>query len=80
MSYKDTYSAWAAAPEDFWANAAEGIDWIKAPKTVFDGNADVYGRWFPDGTCNTCWNAVDRHVEAGNGEAYNEWYFSFLPS
>ena len=32
------------------------------------GKAGVYGRWFPDGVCNTCWNAVDRHVEAGRGE------------
>ncbi|MBF9042095.1 AMP-binding protein [Rhodobacterales bacterium HKCCE4037] len=68
MSYKDTYAAWAAAPEEFWANAAEGIDWIKAPKTVLDPDAGVYGRWFTDGTCNTCWNAVDRHVEAGHGD------------
>ena len=30
-------------------------------------NAGVYGRWFPDGVCNTCYNAVDRHVEAGRG-------------
>ncbi|MEX3015297.1 propionyl-CoA synthetase [Gymnodinialimonas hymeniacidonis] len=68
MSYKDTYAAWAAAPEDFWVEAAKGIDWIKAPEVIFDGNADVYGRWFPDATCNTCWNAVDRHVEAGHGD------------
>jgi propionyl-CoA synthetase len=25
----------------------------------------VYGRWFVGAECNTCWNAVDRHV-AGN--------------
>src|SRR5262249_1973183 len=26
-----------------------------------------YGRWFADGVCNTCWNAVDRQVLAGRG-------------
>jgi propionyl-CoA synthetase len=35
---------------------------------VFDPNAGVYGRWFVDGVCNTCWNAVDRHVMSGRGE------------
>jgi propionyl-CoA synthetase len=34
------------------------------PKTVFDPALGVYGRWFPDGTVNTCYNAVDRHAEA----------------
>ena len=32
------------------------------PKQVFDPDAGVYGRWFAGGVCNTCWNAVDRHV------------------
>ncbi len=68
MGYKDTYAAWAAAPEDFWAKAAEDLDWAEAPQRVFDADAGVYGRWFPDATCNTCWNAVDRHVEAGHGD------------
>ncbi len=35
---------------------------------MFDPNAGVYGRWFAGGVCNTCWNAVDRHVMAGRGE------------
>ena len=39
------------------------------PKTVFDPKAGVYGRWFAGGVCNTCYNAVDRHVDAGRGDA-----------
>ena len=35
---------------------------------MFDPEAGVYGRWFPGGVCNTCFNAVDRHVDAGRGE------------
>ncbi len=49
-------------------NAARNIDWIKAPETAFDPEMGAYGRWFPDGVCNTCWNAVDRHVAAGHGD------------
>ncbi len=34
-------------------------------RRIFDGQAGVYGRWFPDARCNACFNALDRHVEAG---------------
>ena len=68
MTYKETYAAWTADPEGFWAAAAGSIDWIKPPQQTFDASADVYGRWFPDATCNTCYNALDRHVDAGHGD------------
>ena len=66
--YAKTYAAWSADPEEFWLKAAQDIDWIKSPSKAFDADAGAYGRWFPDGVCNTCWNAVDRHVEAGHGD------------
>ncbi|MBL8588501.1 MAG: propionyl-CoA synthetase [Methylobacteriaceae bacterium] len=66
-TYRDVYGRWQADPQAFWGEAAKAIDWIRAPKTVFDAKAGVYGRWFPDATCNTCFNAVDRHVKAGRG-------------
>ena len=65
--YVETYAAWQRDPLNFWAEAAKEIDWIQAPQNIFDAKAGVYGRWFPDATCNTCWNALDRHVMAGNG-------------
>jgi propionyl-CoA synthetase len=47
--------------------AAEAIDWDRKPsKALFDKGNDLY-EWFADGLTNTCWNAVDRHVEAGRG-------------
>ncbi|WP_299483767.1 propionyl-CoA synthetase [uncultured Roseibium sp.] len=66
--YTETYQAWLDDPEAFWMNAAQDIDWMKAPDIAFNPDAGAYGRWFPDGVCNTCWNAVDRHVAAGHGE------------
>ena len=65
--YPEVYARWQRDPHGFWGEAADAIDWIEKPKTVFDPNAGVYGRWFPDGVCNTCYNAVDRHVDAGRG-------------
>lgn len=63
--YHDVYAQWQRDPQGFWGEAADAIDWIEKPKTVFDPKAGIYGRWFPDGVCNTCYNALDRHVANG---------------
>ncbi len=63
--YHDVYAGWQKDPQAFWAAAAREIDWIEPPKVVFDEKAGVYGHWFPDATCNTCFNAVDRHARGG---------------
>jgi propionyl-CoA synthetase len=68
MDYKSVYQAWQNDPEGFWMDAAKAIDWVKAPsKALKADNAPLY-EWFTDAEVNTCHNAVDRHVEAGNGE------------
>jgi len=74
--YGETYAQWRADPLGFWAKAAEGIDWIRPPKTIFDAEAGVYGRWFPDATLNACFNAVDRHVAGGRGDQAAIYYDS----
>ncbi|MDU9004469.1 propionyl-CoA synthetase [Sedimentitalea todarodis] len=67
-SYKDVYAEWERDPEAFWMNAANDVDWFTRPtKALDDSNAPFY-RWFSDASTNTCWNAVDRHVEAGRGD------------
>ncbi len=68
MAYSEVYAHWKSDPEDFWMEAATGIDWDKMPsKALFDKNAPLY-EWFSDGMVNTCFNAVDRHVVAGLGD------------
>ncbi|NBT53044.1 MAG: propionyl-CoA synthetase, partial [Marivivens sp.] len=68
MTYKDVYDSWKSDPEGFWMEQAKAIDWVEAPtKALFDDNAPIY-EWFSDAKVNTCYNAVDRHVEAGRGE------------
>ncbi|WP_375689408.1 propionate-CoA ligase PrpE [Pseudooceanicola sp. LIPI14-2-Ac024] len=67
MGYKEIYDSWKADPDAFWMAQAEAIDWVEKPsKALWDENAPLY-EWFVDGKVNTCWNAVDRHVEAGRG-------------
>jgi propionyl-CoA synthetase len=68
MGYRDVYAAWQADPENFWLEQAKAIDWVKAPtKALNDTNAPLY-EWFTDTQVNTCYNAVDRHVENGRAE------------
>lgn len=68
MSYAETYARWQEDPVAFWEEAGKGIDWFTPAEKVFDPDMGVYGRWFAGATCNTCYNAVDRHVDAGHGD------------
>jgi propionyl-CoA synthetase len=65
--YHEVYQAWQNNPESFWAAAAKNINWSKTWDRVQDSSTGL-DRWFEGAECNTCWNAVDRHVAAGNGD------------
>ena len=56
-------------PEGFWADAAAQIHWYKKWERVLDASNPPFYRWFQGGVVNTCYNALDRHVEGGRGEA-----------
>jgi propionyl-CoA synthetase len=66
--YHEVYARSLADPEGFWGEAARAIDWYEPAKKVFDKDAGVYGRWFTGASCNTCYNAIDRHVERGRAD------------
>ncbi|MEK6709021.1 MAG: propionyl-CoA synthetase [Nitrospinota bacterium] len=54
--------------EEFWAQAAREIHWERPWTQVLDGSRPPFYRWFAGGEVNTCYNALDRHVEGGRGE------------
>jgi propionyl-CoA synthetase len=67
MGYEDVYRKSIAEPEAFWADAARSIHWDRPwDKVLDDSNPPLY-RWFTGGSLNTCYNALDRHVEGGSG-------------
>lgn len=66
--YAETYRRSLERPEEFWAEAAEAIDWERRWDRVLNASRPPFYRWFAGGRLNTCWNAVDRHVAAGRGE------------
>ncbi|MBC8412855.1 MAG: propionyl-CoA synthetase [Nitrospira sp.] len=53
--------------EGFWGEAAEGISWYKRWDRVLDDSNKPFYRWFTGGELNTCYNALDRHLEDGRG-------------
>ena len=57
-----------ADPEGFWGEAAAAIDWERRWDCVLDQSRKPFYRWFRGAQLNTCWNALDRHVERGRAE------------
>jgi propionyl-CoA synthetase len=66
--YAETYRRSIERPEEFWAEAAEAIDWERRWDRVLDASRPPFSCWFPGARLNTCWNALDRHVAGGRGE------------
>ncbi|MEU8621885.1 propionyl-CoA synthetase [Streptomyces sp. NPDC048623] len=66
--YSEQYRHSLTDPEGFWGDAAKALTWYEEPVQVLDGTRPPFYRWFPDGRINTCFNALDRHVAAGNGD------------
>ncbi|MBT6095355.1 MAG: propionyl-CoA synthetase [Rhodospirillaceae bacterium] len=67
-AYDDAYSRSLEDPEGFWGEAAQEIDWYKPWDKVLDDSNKPFYRWFVGAECNTCYNAIDRHVNAGRGD------------
>ena len=66
--YQSIYDRSLNDPEGFWADAAEDIHWYKKWEQVLDGSNPPFYSWFTGGELNTCYNAVDVHVENGAGD------------
>ena len=69
--YERIYRRSVEDNEAFWAEQADRIHWFEPFDTVKDvsfASDDVHIRWYVGGKTNACYNALDRHVEAGNGD------------
>ncbi|MDI6726003.1 MAG: propionyl-CoA synthetase [Smithellaceae bacterium] len=66
--YEEVFERSISDPNGFWAEAAEAISWHKKFDRVLDDANPPFYRWFAGGELNTCYNALDRHVEGGRSE------------
>ena len=55
-------------PEKFWQEASEDIFWFKKPTKILNKSNPPFYKWFEDGVTNTCYNAVDLHIDNGRGD------------
>ncbi len=67
-SYAEIYQRSLENPDEFWGEAAQALHWYKPWDKVLDSEAKPTPRWFTGGMFNTCYNTLDRHVEAGHGD------------
>ncbi len=55
-------------PNGFWSKPAEDCHWYEKWDRVLDDSNKPFYRWFTGGKVNTCYNALDIHVENGIGD------------
>jgi propionyl-CoA synthetase len=67
MSYEAIYKKSIENPDQFWAEAASELVWTRPWDRVLDDSDAPFYQWFTGGEINTCFNALDRHCEAGRG-------------
>jgi len=66
--YDEAYARSLRDPEGFWAAAAEDLYWERRWDRVLDDSRPPFSRWFAGGVLNTCYNALDLHVDRGRGK------------
>ncbi|HOT43377.1 MAG TPA: propionyl-CoA synthetase [Spirochaetota bacterium] len=66
--YQKAYDESINNPESFWGRAAQDVIWSKKFSKVLDDSGKPFYRWFIDGELNTCYNALDYHIEQGRGD------------
>jgi len=68
MSFKEIYEKSIKKPEEFWRSLADDIFWFKKPSKILNSTKPPFYRWYEDGVTNTCYNALDLHIQNGLGD------------
>ncbi len=68
MNYNEVFKRSLERPDDFWGEVASDIHWYRKWDKVLDNPDGKFYKWFKGGELNTCYNAVDIHVENGSGD------------
>jgi propionyl-CoA synthetase len=67
-SFNKIYQESIQNPEKFWQNVSEDIFWYKKPTKILNKSKPPFYKWFEDGVTNTCYNAIDTHIDQGRGD------------
>ena len=66
--FKEIYDQSINNPEKFWQEASNDIFWFKKPTKILNKSNPPFYKWFEDGVTNTCYNALDIHIDQGRGK------------
>jgi propionyl-CoA synthetase len=67
MRYQDVHKLSVSNPRFFWRQNMNLIEWFEEPHNVLRQDENGLDRWFPGGVLNTCYLALDYHVDHGRG-------------
>ena len=68
QNFNQIYDNSIKNPEDFWRNVSEDIFWFKKPTKILNKSNPPFYKWYEDGITNTCYNALDFHIDNGKGD------------
>lgn len=68
MTFQDEYSNWQNDPDGFWLAQSRKLEWYKQPTSAYSEDKDGQAQWFVDGEINTCFLALDHHVNNGRSD------------
>ncbi len=68
MSYQSEYNSAIETSQAYWKEQSDLVAWFKKPEQTFTTNKNHCHDWFADGELNTCYLALDYHIEQGRGE------------
>ena len=68
-NFEQIYEKSIKKPEEFWREISEDIFWFKKPNKILNKDNPPFYKWYSDGITNTCYNALDIHIDQGRGDA-----------
>ena len=66
--FQNIYDKSINNPEKFWQEASDDIFWFKKPSKILNKSNPPFYKWYEDGVTNTCYNALDIHIDHGRGK------------
>ena len=67
LKYREIYENSINKKEEFWKDISNDIFWYKKPTKILNSDNPPFYKWFEDGVTNTCYNALDFHIDNGRG-------------
>ena len=68
IKFKEIYNNSIKDPEKFWEEVSKDVFWYNKPSKILNKSNPPFYKWFEDGTTNTCYNALDFHIQNGLGD------------